>query len=103
MINVTQIDRAYDEDPEHQIKARVRKQIEASPLLAVGAAFGAGFLAWSLLKPRATKTPQLPRRVIQELAGLGVGRRVNRDFKAVIGSLALNFMSRKLKKKLHLR
>jgi cobalamin biosynthesis protein CobD/CbiB len=77
----------------------IRRQVNESPLVALGVAAGAGVLAWSLLKPRAKKHQGVARRMVGAIGNQV--RPARRSFKAAVGSLALAYLNRKLRSRLH--
>ncbi len=101
MINATEVHRVYEDSPNRYWSV-IKRRVSDSPLSALGIAAGAGFLAYGLLKPK----PQ-PQNLVSRAAGLIRGRRMRsgaeRTFKAVVGSLALRYLSRKVNSSLRWR
>ena len=102
MINSTEVPGKYDKSLHTDPNNNVRQQIINSPLLALGAAIGAGVLAGLLFKPRSKGESNLAGNVMKSINGISLRKKIKRDFKAVVGSLALGYLNRKLKNKLHL-
>jgi hypothetical protein len=97
MVNVTEVHRVYDE-AQMGGWAALKRQVSNSPLTALGVAAGVGALAYGLFKPKPKRRLGAARKV----AG-AIGKRVHprQTLKAVVGTLALNYLNRKLRSKLH--
>jgi hypothetical protein len=97
MINANQIQHEAEGKPERTFMEGLKQRVADSPLLALGAAVGAGALAYGLLKPRPK-----PYRGVTSAVAKAVGRRSSsgRMLKTAVGSLALNFLNRKLRSKI---
>src|SRR5262245_30338195 len=103
MYNATEDHREFDTSSQAETNSKVRHHITNSPLLALGAAVGAGALAGLLLRPGSKKKLSLAGRVMKNINGISAHKKIKRDFKAAVGTLTLNYLNRKFKHKLHLR
>ncbi len=103
MINAHEIHRADDDQsrqpgqPGMKFVAGLKRRISDSPLLAVGAAIGAGALAYGLLKPRPKQYGGVAGAVAR---AVGRQMRPKRTLKTAIGSLALGYLNRRVRSKL---
>lgn len=96
MIKTNLIQPEAENKPERTFLNGLKQQVADSPLLALGAAVGAGALAYGLLKPRPK-----PYRGVASAVASAVGKRSSsgRMLKTAIGSLALNYLNRRLRSK----
>ena len=103
MINATEVHRIDVEESRTNYWSVLKGRIRESPLTALGVAAGAGFLAYSLLKPK----PKTRQNIIGKAAdAVGVRKaqvKASRTLKSIVGSLALSYLSRKLNSKLRWR
>ena len=97
MIDTYQIQQDL-EHKENNFLSGLKQHVAESPLLALGAAAGAGALAYGLLRPKPTSYRGVANAVVS-----AVGRRSSpqRMLKTAVGSLALNYLNRRLRSKFH--
>jgi hypothetical protein len=101
MFKTPKIYRGSQNNPVSNSWSAIRRQVNESPLVALGVAAGAGALAWSLLKPRSKKHQGIARKMVGAIGNQV--RPARSTFKAAVGSLALAYLNRKLRSRLHWR
>jgi hypothetical protein len=83
--------------------AGLKRWVSQAPLMALGAAAGAGLLASALFKSKTRSRAHLADNVISAFGRHQPRFAPRRSFKAAVGSLALNYLSRRMRAKLRWR
>lgn len=97
MINAQQIQHENENKPQRTVFGGLKQHVNDSPLLAIGAAAGVGALAYVLLMPR----PKTHRGITGAVASAFGGRSsAAKTVKAAIGSLAISYLTRKLRSRI---
>jgi hypothetical protein len=101
MFKSNEVHRVY-EAPAHYWSV-VKRQVSESPMTAIGVAAGAGLLAYSLLKPKPARRQNFFVKASRAVTNRRMRSGASRTLKSLVGSLALGYINRRLKSKLHWR